>query len=257
MKHLFSPDGRHALKDVLQREPLLAFDFDGTLAPIVARPDDARVPVPLARRLAQLTQLRPVAVVTGRRIADVVDRLGFVPQFLVGNHGAEDAARPADPRALAAMDRLRTLLDARAPVLQAAGVSVEDKGLSVALHYRLAADRAHAQTAIDDALAALDATLERFGGKCVVNVAPAGVPDKGEAVTALQERSGAGAVVFVGDDVNDEAVFRRAGPRWLTVRIGRDDPQSAARFFLDSQAEVATLLQDMLEQLSQRRAATR
>ena len=56
MKHLFSPDGRHALEDVLQHQPLLAFDFDGTLAPIVARPDDARVPVPLARRLAQLAQ---------------------------------------------------------------------------------------------------------------------------------------------------------------------------------------------------------
>jgi trehalose 6-phosphate phosphatase len=249
MKHLFSPEGRHALEDVLQHQPLLAFDFDGTLAPIVARPDDARVPVPLARRLAQLAQLRPVAVVTGRRIADVVERLGFVPHYLVGNHGAEDPARPADPHALAAMDHLRRLLDERAPALQAAGVRVEDKGLSVALHYRLAADRAHAQTAIDDALAALDPALERFGGKCVVNVVPAGVPDKGEAVTALQERSGAGAVVFIGDDVNDESVFRLAGEHWLTVRIGRDDPQSSARFFLDSQAEVATLLQDMLERL--------
>jgi trehalose 6-phosphate phosphatase len=134
-------------------------------------------------------------------------------------------------------------------------VRVEDKGLSVALHYRLAADRARAQAAIDDALAALDPALERFGGKCVVNVVPAGVPDKGEAVIALQQRSGAGAVVFIGDDVNDESVFRRAGPHWLTVRIGRDDPQSSARFFLDSQAEVATLLQDMLEQLIQRRDA--
>jgi trehalose 6-phosphate phosphatase len=250
LRHLFGPEGRHALDSVMRRDPLLAFDFDGTLAPTVARPDDARVPIALARRLARLSQVRPVAVVSGRRADDVAKRLQFEPRYLVGNHGAEDAGRATDPGALAAMTRLRVRLTGCAASLRAAGVQVEDKGLSVALHYRLAADRARALAAIEQALAGLDGSLQCFGGKCVVNAMPAGVPDKGEIVVALLARARAGALVFVGDDASDEAVFRRAEASWLTVRIGRDNPRSSARFFLDGHADVAPLLQAMLEHLA-------
>ncbi len=87
---------------------------------------------------------------------------------------------------------------------------------------------------------------QRFGGKCVVNVVAAHAPDKGDAVVALVERAGAAAAVFAGDDVNDEAVFRRAPPHWLTVRVGPLEPTSAARFRLDDNAEVAQMLDRML-----------
>ena len=250
MKHLFDAEGRHALQQILSSEPLLAFDFDGTLAPIVPRPDDARVPAPLAQRLAELALLRPVAIVTGRRINDVAPRLGFEPRFVVGNHGAEDPSRDPEPVTLEAMDRLRRWLALHAQVLRNAGVQIEDKGLSVALHYRLAADHDRAIESIDAVLAELDPALHRFGGKCVVNIVPALAPDKGDAIASLLARSGAGSVVFVGDDVTDEAVFRRAEANWLTVRIGRDDPQSQARFFLDSHTEVACLLQTLLDALA-------
>ncbi|MNU05762.1 hypothetical protein D3C72_2506770 [compost metagenome] len=66
----------------------------------------------------------------------------------------------------------------------------------------------------------------------------------------LVERTGTQAAVFVGDDVNDEAVFVRAPPHWLTVRIGRDDPRSRAAYFLDGHAEVALFLGMMLNALS-------
>jgi trehalose 6-phosphate phosphatase len=74
---------------VLKREPLLAFDFDGTLAPIVDRPQDARVPEPVAQCLQELGSRCAVAIITGRSVEDVKPRLGFAPQFIVGNHGAE------------------------------------------------------------------------------------------------------------------------------------------------------------------------
>ena len=102
----------------------------------------------------------------------------------------------------------------------------------------------------DQLLVSLEPGLETFGGKCVVNVVDTSAPDKGDAVVKLVERTGADAAVFVGDDVNDEAVFVRAPPHWLTVRIGRDDPRSRAAYFLDGHAEVALFLGMMLNALS-------
>jgi hypothetical protein len=99
MQHLFGPDGEAALAAALRQRPLLAFDFDGTLTPIVARAEDARLSAAVSARLKALATQLPLAIVTGRAVADVRDRLGFEPQFLMGSHGAED---PRDPAATAA-----------------------------------------------------------------------------------------------------------------------------------------------------------
>lgn len=248
MKRLFDRDGRRALEAALRTHPLLAFDFDGTLAPIVDRPDQARVAPGVSERLGRLAQLQPVAVVTGRAVADVARRLGFTPRFIVGNHGAEDPEAGHRPD-LGRLDRLRAQLAARAGDLHAAGVELEDKRFSLALHYRLAPDRPRAMALIDALLDGLDPALKTFGGKHVVNVVPADAPDKGDAVVALVRRAGCGAAVFVGDDVNDEAVFARAAPGWLTVRVGRGGRGSRAAFFLADHSEVEALLDSMLELL--------
>jgi trehalose 6-phosphate phosphatase len=245
MRHLFTPEGEAALAAVMRLHPILAFDFDGTLAPIVARPHEARVPPAVSDGLSQLSLWLPVAVITGRSVADVRARLGFVPRWIVGNHGAEDPTVGPPSAASQALDTLRHRIVARAEVLVDAGVEVEDKQYSLALHYRLAPDPGAALVCIEDLLQGIEPALKRFGGKCVVNVVATGLPDKGDALAALVHRSAAGAAVFVGDDVNDEAVFMRAEPHWLTVRIGRDD-LSRAMFFLDSELELAVVLQKML-----------
>jgi trehalose 6-phosphate phosphatase len=246
VKHLFSPEGTAALAAILRRDPLLAFDFDGTLAPIVDHPDDARVPEPLAAVLGEAAERWPVAIVTGRDIADVRGRLGFAPRWIVGNHGAEDPEVVVPPGAATALRTLRLRIAEKGRPLAAAGVEVETKRLSLALHYRRAPDVGAALRAIEELLQGLDPELHRFGGKCVVNVAAIGLPDKGEALWSLVRRSGAGAAFFVGDDINDEAVFRRAVPPWLTLRIGRDAPESTAMFGLDSQEELALALQRLM-----------
>jgi trehalose 6-phosphate phosphatase len=245
MRHLFSDAGQAALAAVMAREPLLAFDFDGTLAPIVARPDDARVPQGVSQGLAALARRLPVAVITGRSVADVRARLGFEPRYIVGNHGAEEADDAPPPEACHALDTLRRRIDVNWDVLRAHGVDVEDKRFSLALHYRLAPDAGEALLCIEELLQGMDPGLRRFGGKCVVNVVPAGLPDKGVALATLVRRAGAAAALFVGDDVNDEAVFIRAEPDWLTVKIGREDPLSRAMFFLDSDTELAVVLEKM------------
>jgi trehalose 6-phosphate phosphatase len=247
MQHLFSPDGEAALAAVLRLRPLLAFDFDGTLAPIVARPEDARLSQAVGQRLRALATRLPLAVVSGRSVADVRERLGFAPQFVVGNHGAEDSAdAAATARRMAALGALRSALRAQAGDLAAAGVTVEDKGLSIALHYRLSRERERAQALIDALLAPLQQGLRFFGGKMVVNAIAGDAPDKADAVLALVARCGAAAAFFAGDDVNDEPVFIAAPAHWLTLRIGRDDPNSRARYGLDGPQEMALLLERML-----------
>jgi len=243
LQALFSNDGERALAVVMHLEPLLAFDFDGTLAPIVARPDDAGVEPEVARRLGALAARLPVAVITGRSVDDVRPRLGFAPRFVIGNHGVEDPLLPEPLAARLALEPLRERLRAEAPALRAAGIDVEDKRYSLALHYRRAADPVRARAVIDGLCATLDAGLAAFGGKCVLNVTVADAPDKGRALASLLERTGARVCLFIGDDVNDEPVFRTLRPPSLGLRVG-DDPQSQAMFFIE-EGELPRLLARM------------
>lgn len=247
MQHLFSPAGDAAIGEVLRLKPLLAFDFDGTLARIVERPDEARIDAQVSAALATLAARMPLAIVTGRALADVRHRLGFEPRYLMGNHGAEDAMDP-DAAALraGALTELRTLLKKRRDELDASGVWIEDKGPSIALHYRSSPVPTYAHRLIHEVLAPMAPTLDVFDGKMVVNAMPGGAPDKAAAVHALVERSGAGAALFAGDDVNDEPVFAAAPLHWLTVRVGRDERASQARFFVDGPAQVAQLLERLV-----------
>ena len=248
LRHLFSDQGRLALSTALHAQPLLAFDFDGTLAPIVARPGDARVTTQVSELLKRLGQYRPLAIVSGRSVKDVTRRLGFTARYVIGNHGAEEAGK-APVFGIAPMKRVRARLAACADELNAEGIQVEDKRYSLALHYRLAPDPNAAIARIKALLSEMDPALRVYPGKCVFNVVAADAPDKCDAVASLVLRAGCASAVFVGDDVNDEAVFERAQPNWLTVRVGRDDPRSRAGFFLDTYAEVALFLDSMLRLL--------
>ena len=133
-----------------------------------------------------------------------------------------------------------------AGALAACGVDVEDKGLSMALHYRQSPQPDSARDLIGELTAQLPASLQVFAGKMVVNAMAARAPDKADAVRRLQVRCGAAHVFYAGDDINDEPVFEAAAPRWLTLRIGRDERASRARFFLDSIDEVGPMLERML-----------
>lgn len=190
---------------------LVAVDFDGTLAPIVLRPEDARALPGTAEVLAALagTVLR-VAVITGRRAADAV-RLGDlaeVPGLVVlGHYGLErwEAGRlshPADATGgsdLAAALRQATELAAARP-----GVMVEEKGSSVALHTRNAPDPAGTLAELIPlaTAAAVNAGMQVTPGRFVVEIRPRGV-DKGTALRALVAEAQASSVLFAGDDIGD------------------------------------------------------
>jgi trehalose 6-phosphate phosphatase len=230
------------LAAVLATDPLLAFDIDGTLAPIVDRPDEARLPDDVQRCLAELARESRVAIITGRAAADARRMLSFEPAFLIGNHGAEGL--PGwQARSLGFERCARAWREAltHCEPLASTGVVVEDKRYSLSLHYRTAADPGLARANIKRCIERLSPAPRVIDGKAVVNLLPADAPDKGDALRVLIESTGAQTVLYVGDDDTDERVFGLHLPSVLTLRV-EPAPDSAATLFLRDQREVLTLV---------------
>jgi trehalose 6-phosphate phosphatase len=211
-----SPQSRSALAAAVA-EPartLVALDFDGTLAPIVPRPEDAVAHAAAADALAGLSAAGfHIAVITGRPVADVL-RLGTgfadIPGLTIyGHYGLE---RWVDGE-LTAPDQHPGIEPARAAVRALAmaheGVDVEDKGHSVALHTRNAPDPAGAFSSLRpqaDQIGA-DNDLEVVPGRFVLELRPAGI-DKGGALRDLVAGLGVQTVVLAGDDLGDLPAVR-------------------------------------------------
>ena len=244
MIDLLAPAQRGLLTQLAWTEILLAFDYDGTLAPIVSNRDEARMRPETARLFKLLCRTYPCAVVSGRSRSDVSARLDCTaPKYVVGNHGLEPYGD------LPTLER--QMLEAR-PRLQAAlapvpGVDLEDKRYSFALHYRHAGNKHGARTAIELAVQSLPTPLRVMHGKLVVNVLPAHAPDKGTALRAILEQEAAACALYIGDDVTDEDVFRLPEQeRFVTVRVAASR-NSLAKFFIKSQAHIDTLLIRLLK----------
>jgi trehalose 6-phosphate phosphatase len=238
----FDPSQAAAVVDPLARErTLLAFDFDGTLAPIVADRTAAAMR-PETRALLRATALLyPCAVISGRRRADVAARLTDAPLVaVVGCHGAEPGFGPID------VSLLRRVASWRGPLARAlagAEVEIEDKVLGIALHYRRARSWPEAERRALAAAASLEGAVV-FGGHAVVNVLPADAPTKGDALRALCARLGAGVAAYVGDDRTDEEAFRSEVVT-LSVRVG-GAADSCAAYSIEDQRHVDDLLRALV-----------
>jgi trehalose 6-phosphate phosphatase len=241
VRWILSRSGRTALARFLAQRPLIALDFDGTLAPIVRRPESARLRAATRRALRAVCARHAVVVVSGRTHADVAARVeGLGVRSIVGNHGAELApGHAAVRRRVAAWARLIAPLLAHVD-----GVEVENKGLSLSVHTRRARDRRAARDAVGAALAALVArtSVRVLGGHEVTNVLQVGAPTKLDAVRALMRRHRRRCALFLGDDLTDEDVFGRADAMLWGVRVGRSRA-SAAPWYVRDQAEVDELLE--------------
>jgi trehalose 6-phosphate phosphatase len=245
MKHLFTADGEQELRALARACTLYAFDFDGTLAPIVRRPEQAQAPQGVMRLLRTLARQAPVAVISGRARADLIERVPAEVKYLIGNHGNEgldEGPAPGELRAVCESWKRQLLYLPHADGLQ--GAEIEDKGLSLSLHYRLTRNHALAARRLAEVVGQLVPAPEVIGGKCVLNLMPPDARTKYEALLAVVAREGAQRVLFIGDDVTDELVFARAPADWTTIRIELDRA-SRARWFIHQQSEVALLL-DML-----------
>lgn len=232
----------------------LFLDYDGTLVGIAATPEAATADDELRDLLAALDRrwTGALALVSGRRVADLDRLLEPVRLTVAGAHGLElrlrDGAEFVVGDAAAVLDRAKAelqALHARNP-----GTLVEDKRLTVAFHYRgapAAADEAQALAA--QLVEASGGSLQLLPGKMVVELLPAGC-DKGRAVDDLLKTPAfAGRrPVFVGDDVTDEAGFVVSNERGgMSVRVGAGDRETAADWRLDDVAATREWLQRCLE----------
>jgi trehalose 6-phosphate phosphatase len=258
MRLLFDEAGRARLDEIVQPGMLCVFDFDGTLSPIVPQPDSACLPPEVRERLLTLTTLAPVAILTGRSLADIGTRLGFEPHFVIGNHGLEGmpgwegrsggyaaacvAWRGALERALCDKQRFDP------------GIRLEDKGYSLSVHYRMARNQAQTEQRLTALFKTLSPPPRVVAGKCVYSLMPADASHKGGALEELMQQAGAATAIYVGDDVTDEDVFRLRRPDVLTVRI-EPHPDTAAEFYLPAMPDIVQLLDELVRRLARQSQA--
>ncbi len=227
---------------------LIACDYDGTMAPIVTNPDDAR---PLTESAAAMRELAALpstiaALISGRALRDLAT-LSRMPAevHLVGSHGSEfdtGFVHAIDDDAKALLRKIKDALGAIAA--EYPGVAIEIKPASIALHVRNA-DPADADEALKKAHAAAqswDAQITE--GKAVLEFAVIQT-DKGQALDILRHQQGASAAVFFGDDVTDEKAFRRLHGPDVGVKVG--DGDTLADYRVESPEDVALALNFLLE----------
>ncbi|MGW7424494.1 trehalose-phosphatase [Streptomyces sp. NPDC054813] len=263
-----TPAGRDGLAALLSqpRSALIGLDFDGTLAPIVADPEQARAHPDAVPALAALApKVAAVAVITGRPAEIAVRYGGFagVPGLdhlvVLGHYGAErwDAATgeitapPPHPGIAAVRAELPAVIDGAG----AQGTWIEDKGHAVAVHTRRADDP---QAAFESLRAPLTDLATRHAlivepGRLVLELRPPGM-DKGVALREYAREIGAGAVLYAGDDLGDIPAFaaveklRTEGVPGLLVCSGSEEVTELAEradLVVDGPEEVVRLLKNL------------
>ncbi|WP_166906710.1 trehalose-phosphatase [Mycobacterium sp. DL440] len=224
---------------------LITSDFDGTLAPIVNNPADARPLRDAAETLIALADLpgTATALISGRALEVLRDLSGMpAAVHLVGSHGAEFDSGFTHPIDRSLLDTIAAELTAIAGARP--GVTVELKPASVALHVRNA-EPADADSALGQARAASqtwDAQLTE--GKAVLEFAVI-TTDKGEAIDILRDEHEASAVIYFGDDVTDEKAFRRLRDGDVGVKVGPGE--TLAEYRVDEPEDVAAALKYLLD----------
>ena len=202
----------------------LFLDFDGTLTPIRATPDEVQLSQPTRLAIARLAgnPRARVWVISGRRRADVRNKTAVAGVQYLGLHGWEgrlETPLSAETRR-AIQDAKRTLVSDVEPLR---GIWVEDKGPTFALHYRGATDDESklASASVREVMARLDGGFRLLHGKKVSEILPRELGNKGSAVRRELTRIDNRALpIYIGDDLTDESAFS-ALPQGLTIRVGQ------------------------------------
>ena len=211
------------------RRLLVALDFDGTLAPIVAHPECARIPEPTLDTLWRLLDSGRVAIaiLSGRQLTDLSSRVEL-PAILSGNHGLEIAGEglrfvhPVAHERAALVNEAVTLL--QQSIACWPGAWVEHKGLTATVHFRNVA-RSHqygVAMGVRGTLARFGASLGMRAGKCSLEIHPRVGWNKGSAIGHIRRELNLedSPVLCMGDDATDETMFRVL-PGHVTVCVGQ------------------------------------
>ena len=234
-------------------------DYDGTLTPIVGRPELATLSAETRAILRRLVASVPVTIVSGRDIAVLEALVGLDGLGYVGSHGLDIAGPAASGLRKEVGREFVPELDAveaelRRGVDRMSGAMVERKRFSLSTHVRLVAPEDLPQVeSLVAAQAAAHPSLRREGGKMLFELRPDVPWDKGTAVMWLLDAMGldVAGTIFVGDDLTDETVFRVIGARGTSVVVADVDRPTAAGYRLRDPGEVRGLLERLVETAAQ------
>jgi trehalose-phosphatase len=252
MKHLLS-GWRTLEKRLTAGQLLLLMDYDGTLTPIVKRPEDAVLSADVRRLLAQLSKNYPTAIISGRSLKDIRKLVGLKKIYYAGNHGLEiygpglKLVKPEAKRSASTVSEI--CADLMSKLGNIDGVLVEDKGLTASVHYRIVAPEKlgglkRVFTEITKPyLMARKIKISR--GKKVLEIRPNIDWDKGKAALWIIDalKPGGGILpVYLGDDKTDEDAFRALRSKGITILISSKPKKSNAEYFLRDADEVKSFL---------------
>jgi trehalose 6-phosphate phosphatase len=264
MQHLFQSWEAFSSEIKAASHILFLSDYDGTLTPIVGRPSDALLSSGVREKLRALAE-KPalsVGIITGRLLSEVKALVEIEGIYYAGNHGLEiegpglSFIKPEAKAARAEIEDIVRQLSTRLAGIE--GVIVEDKGLSLSVHYRLvkeSQEQVVAETFRQITSPRLqDGKIRVSSGKKVLEVRPPIDWHKGKAVETIKKElekvigTEIGPVIYLGDDTTDEDAFKVIHrPQGWSIYVGQENSSSNAEYFLESTLEVETLLSRMLE----------
>ncbi len=238
-----------------RRPPVLFLDYDGTLTPIVGAPDAAELAPAMRQRLQRLARRFRVAVISGRDLEDVRQRIGINGLFYTGNHGftIEGPGKHLEQSKariyLPALERAEKALHEQLDALP--GLKLEHKHFSCAVHYRhLACDQL---PEVDKVVASIaeGEGLRRTSGKKVWELQPPIAWDKGRALTwlfkAMEIDEEDVTPFYMGDDITDEDAFRALPAHGVRILVGEHEGTTEADYHLESPDAVSRFFDRLLK----------
>lgn len=234
--------------DRIPRSNLFLFlDYDGTVTPIVDSPDKAILSKGMRSLIIKLKEIIPVAIVSGRSLNDIKQRVNIEKMIYAGNHGAEiwDGNKLVVGQQLSDSKQVleKIIKELKEALSSVQGVMVEDKGITASIHYRKVNTQNICRLfdifwSIADSYKGL---FRIISGKKVFEIRPHGIWNKGDAVKWIWKNFGRKRVpLYVGDDATDEDAFKVIKGKGIGICIGRN-PETD--YYLESQEEVKRLLQ--------------
>lgn len=264
MQHLFGVWDSILTHIKSSKHVLLLFDYDGTLTPIVERPELADLHKE-SRQLLKALVHRPrftIGIVSGRALNDLQNRVGIKGIIYAGNHGLEikgpgaEFIHPLTEETGSVIRVLSKMLSKSLSTIR--GAVVEDKGSTLSVHYRMVEDEEKIEEVknVFEQVVGLARTLGKVkttSGKKVHEVRPNVPWHKGKAVKFIMKkyarkgRTSGLLPIYVGDDLTDEDAFKVIeGYGGISIYVSSEDSQTTARYLLNSPAEVAEFIQRLV-----------